>query len=328
MIRFEPPNEKQRWDSPLFRIYNKPSDDDPYLQSEILSSNIEIPQIVAETTAPKKSSWKPKSKIVTKVTVDENHTTPTSTTTTEIISSQSESNNQINDAINALSISGSVTTNIHEVDPEFLNQAMANNDVLDKILAYLLCATIANPNISTISVPKASTDLLYQLDLTTQKIVNQIFQHQKDSISSTSNPIIFKEYGRFLLLHRFISQQELTRHSRQFVKANGTGTILAQLQLQATQAYTAESQSQSNLTKQQQSKRKSKGQIPQEQTTNNNDDEETNITNTTINENETLSSESIAISIENDPSPIISYTSSYLDAQIGALFIDFLSSQL
>jgi tRNA uridine 5-carbamoylmethylation protein Kti12 len=129
---------------------------------------------------------------------------------TEAISSSSSSNN--NNGI--LSISGNAVTysdNLQEFQ-------LLDTSFCFAIHSYLTTAHIPLPNSSTITNQHGQTDLLYELDRTSQHITQLILHHQAETLEGT--PIKFTEYDRAMTLHRYVSFAELQRYRGQFVKIN------------------------------------------------------------------------------------------------------------
>lgn len=217
-----------------------------------LLSAVKSPTTSPVSPAVVKSSWKPKAKYSAKSSnstiISISDINKSSESVDSFLTKISIINNNINDceeviqsdgsvATNTMStidsnrnnstltISGSLMNNTDHIDAEFLSQSCSFTEAFQQVKAYFSTAAILPPNMSTISVPKASSDLLYLLDTISQNIVNIILQHQQEQLSESS-PVIFKEYNRSLLLYRIVSVQELTRHRRQFVKANASGNSM------------------------------------------------------------------------------------------------------
>lgn len=248
-MRFEPPNEKNRWDNPLFRIWvqgegcsrgDSASVDAPPTQEKgkledvesvvqnvefppttdrnlsiesipepsIESSTISSPAHAVELTISKpKSAWKPKSKAAIK----SSHSIMDTSSCRTVFSSLGT---VVTGASGApqVSFSGSILVS------DGL-QGMSPEEAVREIMKYFLTAAAPAPTSSTLSVPHATPDLLYELDRTSQAVVQVITSHQRDSLEGT--PIIFHEFDRTLTVHRHIGMTELQRHRRHFVKTNG-----------------------------------------------------------------------------------------------------------
>ena len=97
-------------------------------------------------------------------------------------------------------------------------KGMSSSAAIDMVKTYFLSATAPAPNSSTVHVPHANADLLYELDRTSQAIIQTIISHQRDNLEGT--PIIFHDYDRSLTIHRPIGMIELQRHKKLFVKTN------------------------------------------------------------------------------------------------------------
>jgi len=238
--RFEPPNEKNRWDSPLFKVFNDynlhvdssiatsstPTTTHDIKTSPSSSSLLSVPTCadaaiatvsIEEEPIPVKSSWKPKSKSTINSTktplVDTNISTNTSTNASSVAISKGQDDSLV-DETSRLTISGSAIQTAS-------NQSFSLSfpEAYEKIAQVLKDQKdLPMPNMSTVSLPNmASPDMLYEADRVTQEIVQKINAHQKDHGEGT--PIVFDKFQRSLVLHRFISPSELDRIRRQFVKA-------------------------------------------------------------------------------------------------------------
>lgn len=106
-IRFEPPNDNNRWDNPLFKV--------KVLQPPVITSEVSIAEEKKDSTevkAPaveqkqKKSSWKPKKKAST----EESSTITESNISSAPCESKDSSSTPLVEDVKALTISGSVVT--------------------------------------------------------------------------------------------------------------------------------------------------------------------------------------------------------------------------
>lgn len=97
-------------------------------------------------------------------------------------------------------------------------KGMNFDDAANAVIQYFQSANAPTMNLSTISVPHAQADLLYELDRISQSISQSIVAHQREFLEGT--PIIFSEYNRTMGLHRIVGLSELQRYRRQFVNAN------------------------------------------------------------------------------------------------------------
>jgi protein KTI12 len=228
--RFEVPCEKNRWDSPLFRVNMTPAETTekaPNGAEAVASTTAttstpdkECPPAVdveaggapggdANTAATKTvfSSWRPKAKSrptgpgIGSADAASVRTVGTSSTSTTTAQTQN----------GKLWFSGVLR------DEDALLGDTAEH-VVGLIHQHLMSIPTAAPNSSTISVPRVEADLLYELDRVSQRIVQSIIAHQTESLEGT--PLVFHEFDRSLALHRHVGLAELQRHRRQFVKAN------------------------------------------------------------------------------------------------------------
>lgn len=208
-LRFESPNEKNRWDCPLFRIFipdtetldldlTTPYNKDPQQEVSQESSNVE-----KENPLPTLSSWKKK-----------NIATAVAQSKTEAITSPVGQNKA------ALSFSGTVPVSDHvHISP---------SEAVQQIQSYFSSAAAPSLCSSTVSVPRVDADRLYTLDRVSQDIVQLILRHQQQSPDpSGSAPLLLPDYDRSLSVHRPVGAPELHRIRRQFVKSSGAAGAAA-----------------------------------------------------------------------------------------------------
>ena len=91
---------------------------------------------------------------------------------------------------------------------------------MQNILDYFKTCASPKPNSSTVPIPHANAELLYELDRVSQEITARILAHLNDATIVPGTPIIFLEYDRSLAVHRVISASELQRHRQLFVRVN------------------------------------------------------------------------------------------------------------
>lgn len=237
-LRYEAPNESNRWDFPLFKV-TLCSDQEAKSISNmentgILTDNMStmkigdsaddtvtasvstavspVPTTSATTgiqTSSFKSSWKPKKKVLTTAVLgdDEASVFTCSATVNTNMTTQSQK---------AISFSG---TMVNQEDNK-ISGFMSPEEVLVKLTDYFSGAVAPVPNSSTISTQRANADLLYELDRTSQQIIQAIVTHQSEGLAE-GTPLKFIEYDRALTLNRHTGLAELQRHRRQYVKING-----------------------------------------------------------------------------------------------------------
>lgn len=220
--RFEPPNDSNRWDNPLFKVkvFNKTAagvelySQDPDVHQVILAENETSKEAElnsqTEVKTVKKSSWKPKKKVAQAQEPQEVESVDNDGKA-ELTATKTISSKPLNDR--SLYFSGS-TISSSENTEEFEEFYLAN----DKIFDHLSNAAIPIPNSSTVIHKHAHADLLYELDRTSQQILQLIMAHQADNLEGT--PIKFLDYDRAMTLHRQVSLAELQRYKGQFVKIN------------------------------------------------------------------------------------------------------------
>lgn len=209
-IRFEPPNDSNRWDNPLYKVKVLQP---PVIPQSLDGEDNKEGEVKLDTSEvkPKKSSWKPKKKAVVDETstVELNNTTTLSTAAAE----GKDSKEVVVEDVKALTISGSLVTSSDNLT-DFEDYLTS----FDKIYDHLTNAVVPLPTCSTVVQKHAEADLLYELDRISQKIVQQIVIHQSETIEGT--PIKFPDYDRGMTFHRQISLAELQRYRGQFVKLN------------------------------------------------------------------------------------------------------------
>jgi tRNA uridine 5-carbamoylmethylation protein Kti12 len=216
--RFEAPNDSNRWDSPLFKV--NMSTDRTEQQVAIEPSNSLVTSVISETVSlvptpvtPSvfKSAWKPKKSASLSVSDDTSVTTSSSV----IVSKFNQDTNINSDGNKSVFFSGTLARRQEDLLKDFCSP----EDVIPRICAYLLEAVAPSPNSSTVAAQHADADLLYELDRTSQRIIQLIAAHQTETVEGT--PLKFAEFDRELTLHRHAGLAELQRHRRQFVKING-----------------------------------------------------------------------------------------------------------
>lgn len=253
--RFERPNLATKWDQPLFQVNMSPevvasvSSAATDLSSSVAPTGgtetpAEIPE--APVAAPvKKSSWRANknSKLSTGVGYScakiggltlENVSTHTSNSDTP--PGPSTAPPAVPAAAPAAVVSPPSTPNPaaptapgvwfsgeHQGSDEasYLKGSSAL-EACEAIHAYLSQAVAPVPNSSTVPIPHVAATVLYDLDRISQaittRISNQMNEHPPEN--GENIPIIFPDYDRTLMLHRYVSSSEAQRYRRQFVKVN------------------------------------------------------------------------------------------------------------
>jgi tRNA uridine 5-carbamoylmethylation protein Kti12 len=200
--RFEPPNDSNRWDYPLFKVkvfseVQKVSPLDADTSSTQVQTSVEA--------APKKSSWKPKKK------AEQPEAKP--------LADSSDNTKEIQpvEGMKGLSISGTaISTSDNLSDFEEFSISF------DKIYQHLTnSAAIPTPNISTVVSKHAEADLLYELDRITSRIIQMIISHQNENLQE-GMPLKFLDYDRAITFHKQINLAELQRYKTQYVKMNAS----------------------------------------------------------------------------------------------------------
>lgn len=236
-LRFEAPNENNRWDFPLFKI--SLSEDDIFTKEKEIVENIQIGNMELNdnsissnntmnnevvngrldenvlTTSGNvfqssfKSSWKPKSNS-SKANIEQKN----------VILNYDNKTDSSQISLKTISFSGTQVT--QEDTSKTMQDFLSPDIVLPKIFEYFTTATAPAPNSSTISLQKAKPDLLYELDRISQKIIEALIHQQTTSEGTEGTPLKFLEYDRAITLHKYTSLAELQRIRRQFVKINGS----------------------------------------------------------------------------------------------------------
>jgi tRNA uridine 5-carbamoylmethylation protein Kti12 len=96
------------------------------------------------------------------------------------------------------------------------------DQTLPAVLHYLQGAAAPVPNSSTITLQRATPALLYELDRVSQTVIERLVAHQAEAAVVVGTPLKFHEYDRAITLTHHVSQAELQRYRRQYVKVNGS----------------------------------------------------------------------------------------------------------
>lgn len=257
-MRYEAPNESSRWDFPLFKVTicedqadkieesstvaasnitssppgvdislesvtistenvppsaNSPSNDDNTTDIKIAASTPLAAEAAATVVPSMKassftSSWKPKKKVNTAgIKADDEGTVFTLSAASAITTATTAK---------AISFSGTMVVQ----EDASIRGFLAQDVVLGRISDYFGGAVAPVPNSSTIATQRANADLLYELDRTSQQIIQVIVAHQAEGLVE-GTPLKFVEYDRALTLNRHAGLAELQRYRRQYVKING-----------------------------------------------------------------------------------------------------------
>lgn len=243
-MRYEAPNEANRWDFPLFKVTVCPDQSGDLHTSASVTDEIDpgslnfketqgiaatttsdpaavVPSAAIETEAtsttasvPVKSSftssWKPKKKVSVSNTSDDTASVFTMSAATVNTTATTQS------SAKAISFSGTMVVQEDTAISGFLPV----EETLTKINEYFGGAVAAPPNSSTIATQRANADLLYELDRVSQQIIQVIVAHQTEGLVE-GTPLKFIEYDRGLTLNRHTGLAELQRYRRQYVKING-----------------------------------------------------------------------------------------------------------
>lgn len=237
-LRYEAPNEANRWDFPLFKvtvcsdqIHNTTSSGEvnigalsigdatgeshtnPADSTTAVSEDATV-EVVSESLPAKSSftsSWKPKKKVVTS-----GSTAGDDASVFTLSAASVNTNATAKSQAKAISFSGTMVVQ----EDTAISGFMAVNEALTKITDYFGGAVAAAPNSSTIATQRANADLLYELDRVSQQVIQIIIAHQAEGLVE-GTPLKFVEYDRALTLNRHTGLAELQRYRRQYVKING-----------------------------------------------------------------------------------------------------------
>lgn len=238
-MRYEAPIESNRWDFPLFKVticddqaekveeggavadassivdkvesltIDETAGAAPSTASAESTPSSPTPEPVAPVKSSFISSWKPKKKVATNAddqTVFTMSQASVNTTATTATASTAK----------AISFSGTMVVQ----EDASIRGFLAQDVILGRISDYFGGAVAPAPNSSTISVQRANADLLYELDRTSQKIIQIIVAHQAEG-QVAGTPLKFVDFDRALTLNRHAGLAELQRYRRQYVKING-----------------------------------------------------------------------------------------------------------
>lgn len=220
-MRYEFPNDKNRWENPLFHVKMgemdptadaPPSISTPVSQAAADSSPDGVPQTVfekvsdatAKPVAPKKSSWKPKGSkkiaetvATTAVAVATMHVDPKGSGETGVWFSGSHVKQPVFTSSGESGDSGA----LQDFSPAAVCQRVLNFIYSSSVTGGATGSTSGNkgnlpasvhpspagqmPNASTMSMPHVQANILYELDrvsaLVTNKIIAHVKQHPADS---------------------------------------------------------------------------------------------------------------------------------------------------
>lgn len=221
--RYEAPSDRNRWDAPLFHVRWPAEDtkgdeaeggaagaalrDDSESKPERKTESLSEP--VAASVAS--SSWRRKTPRA-QADVGEGLAAPPLPPPSSALE-------------DGLSFSGSLV-------PAASDAALSPAEACERILEYFATASAPKPNSSTVAIPHATADLLYELDKVSQEIVSAVVLHARDNVEGT--PLVFRSFARVLEMHRVVALNELQRHRRMFVKVNSQHPPASSLEIGAS----------------------------------------------------------------------------------------------
>ena len=205
-LRFEAPNEKNRWDAPLFLVAaaqpassepltSAATEHEPESEPNPNLAAADVTSVFSTEAAP--SSWRRKT------------AAPPSSSSFRAAPKDRESKPEGATALYFTSSAASPT-----------NAAGPPEASFQAIFDHSMQVPAAQPNSSTLSAPRGAANTLYELDNTSQQVVNLIVSAQKDASGSTGTPVVMLDFDRSMTLHRHVGVAELQRHRRQFVTLN------------------------------------------------------------------------------------------------------------
>lgn len=255
--RFEPPNDKNRWDSPLFKVFNTVDVIDGHNESSLIASTAaDLSHSTSKSdddaiqTDPNSALNSSSLNSQTSISSPLANTNPIQITANANIKassscwkprkkllldqlplpSQPSVLQTTSDPVTSASVSTETSAAMLQFQKLTISGSVVSGDsnvesltfteAFDRIITFFDSASAPTPLASTAPVAHASADLLYDLDRVTQQIVKLIIENQNEAISGT--PIILKDFERSITLHRFIGVNELQRIRRQFIKASGS----------------------------------------------------------------------------------------------------------
>jgi len=94
------------------------------------------------------------------------------------------------------------------------------DQLISDIYHFLSTSAAPVPNSSTVPIPHASADLLYDLDQISNDIVQRILTFEKETADVTCSPLALQDFQRTIYLPRHVGVAELQRCKARFVKIN------------------------------------------------------------------------------------------------------------
>jgi len=249
-MRYEFPNDKNRWENPLFHVRiqadavaDAGSGGAEGGSTPTVFAGVSVPQEapVPMVAAPKKSSWKPKG-AKKAAAVSEPTGTDTATTGAGASAVWFSGSHVSKPIIAGGAGSGGEGESVVDNTPdtvagrvvEFIFSSGGASKVAPDSSSTNTGNTPAHPspagqapNASTTAIPHAQANILYELDRVSALITNAVVAHVKlhpvdsaFSITDVAPPLLLPEYDRVFDIHKQVTVAELHRHRRQFVKVN------------------------------------------------------------------------------------------------------------
>ena len=221
VARFEPPDEKNRWENPLYKVDVSsmlPWDNNGTLRELGISDNglmQQMKEVHLEEGVPKKpiksaSGFKRNKKLKPKLTA-----TPSSTQSTAAVPSSSPA--QLSGPMSMAARNLTVNTNVASMTTT-THQTI--EQIIDSILDSFLSTQPLKEGMSTANHASAESDLLNVVDSVTQRVNHQILKAQELSAEDLDGRVKINIYGsdRVLVKQKQLNSLELRDLRTQFLK--------------------------------------------------------------------------------------------------------------
>ena len=209
--RYEMPNERNRWDCPMFRVDMTPLETKNTAVDAVNVDTISTEQKGGESQA-RVSSFRRKT------------SSGSSATTSTVLTLKKSTKNDSMGSSNPL-----VFNRLDERSSSSVSNACGSGHSRDELLPDIVIQSVVNyfdraagepavtPNSSTVKAPTGAADLLDELEVACSDVVSAIRTHQL-SDGGVGMPLLLKRYDRSLNLSRIVSPAELARYQAQFIK--------------------------------------------------------------------------------------------------------------
>ena len=223
--RFEPPNERNRWDRPLFRVCTSVTSSAVALEKAGVEAAAAAAAAAAATAEAEvhTSSFRRKGRNASSGASVSSSSSTFTRRAAKPASSVPEA--LVFNRLDAVVEEEAAATATGEADQEGDHaqaeepQPESERSEFERIFLSLSSAVTAAPNSSTIAIPHGGADLLYELDRVSQEVTQAISAHLLNP-EGRDAPLLLPQYDRSLQLHRTVGPAELQRHRLQFVRLN------------------------------------------------------------------------------------------------------------